>query len=925
MRNLAVRNLIWMAPALVLAVGCGPGETDLPDPCDGVTCGLNAQCVEGTCECDAGFAGNAEIKCEATDACAGVTCGANASCSAGACRCDAGYEGDPNQGCAQTVVCTESNCNGNGACEVTNGAIACECDEGYAGATCSRCASGFAKEDGKCVASTLCDALECTENGSCVVDGNVASCECAEGWAGELCDGCAEGYSLDGTECVKDPDDSKWEDCKDVAPDNATSTVEQVLVTYDEGTGEWSEPAACEWECDEDFDEDAGECVDTRTVACDSSAALPPNGEYDTTQDVEITYTSAEGWTAPAACPWTCTGAFVKFENQCVAAPVLDECRLITDKIEGRSDETFVIKGELTVSSGNPALMPGDIHFMDWNSGVFERPVVHVENGLFEAEVTNLPVGSYDFVLRFRPAGTASHVVCGLDGKYGNEPGKAIIAASSTQQIESVRAGTAGKVEGVFVTVVVPDAGDGATRFFVQATPTGPALYVDVASAPGLNPEVGDKMSFAAESVASSPVATVTTMSGFEFSERGTDIGAFVQDLTDASDLVAGLDGYESELVELKGVMTSTFVTGDDFWVTGFRTVRGEEIEVRVAASNFDDAPEGFLDTLDVAIENECEWVLRGPMWRNGDMPQPTFYDEATGFFEPVDFECLTFFGVTRAESTGNTEVTLTFTTQVDPASLADFATKFVFDPPLAVTDASPGADDDTVVLTTASQTGDAYEVTVSGLTDVDGRALRPSWTTAEFGGTCDGSSPVVISQVYGAGGNGGAAYNADFIELFNRGAVDVDLTGWSVQYLGATGSGNWQVTALTGTIPAGGFYLIAQSGGATGADLPTPDDTGTSQMAATAGKVALVHGASALSGACPEDIHVVDFVGYGTTANCFEGAGPTPAPSATHSAVRVLECEPSTSNDTDFASKPVAPRNSEVVEASCANVCVPD
>ena len=48
------------------------------------------------------------------------------------------------------------------------------------------------------------------------------------------------------------------------------------------------------------------------------------------------------------------------------------------------------------------------------------------------------------------------------------------------------------------------------------------------------------------------------------------------------------------------------------------------------------------------------------------------------------------------------------------------------------------------------------------------------------------GASPsggVVISQVYGGGGNAGATYTNDFIELYNQTGTAVDLTGWSVQY----------------------------------------------------------------------------------------------------------------------------------------------
>src|ERR1051326_1621522 len=49
--------------------------------------------------------------------------------------------------------------------------------------------------------------------------------------------------------------------------------------------------------------------------------------------------------------------------------------------------------------------------------------------------------------------------------------------------------------------------------------------------------------------------------------------------------------------------------------------------------------------------------------------------------------------------------------------------------------------------------------------------------------------SNVVISQVYGGGGNSGAPFRNDFIEIFNRGTTTVSLSGWSVQYASSTGS----------------------------------------------------------------------------------------------------------------------------------------
>lgn len=162
-------------------------------------------------------------------------------------------------------------------------------------------------------------------------------------------------------------------------------------------------------------------------------------------------------------------------------------------------------------------------------------------------------------------------------------------------------------------------------------------------------------------------------------------------------------------------------------------------------------------------------------------------------------------------------------------------------------------------------------------------------------------STSVVISEVYGGGGNAGSVYTNDFIELHNRGAGAVDLTGWSVQYASATGT-TWSVTNLTGVMLAPGkHYLIQEAVGAGGTTpLPSPDATGTIAMSATAGKIALVNVVTALSGACPTGAQIIDFVGYGTTANCFEGTGPTPAPSNTTSVNRVAGPD-TDQNATDF------------------------
>ncbi len=179
-------------------------------------------------------------------------------------------------------------------------------------------------------------------------------------------------------------------------------------------------------------------------------------------------------------------------------------------------------------------------------------------------------------------------------------------------------------------------------------------------------------------------------------------------------------------------------------------------------------------------------------------------------------------------------------------------------------------------------------------------------------------SPDIVVSQVYGGGGNSGATYTNDFIELFNRGTSAVNITGWSVQYASATGT-TWQVTALSGVLSPGQYYLVQEAAGAGGTTpLPTPDALGSIAMSATAGKVALVTNSTALSGACPT---AYDLVGFGT-ANCFEGSAATAALSNTTAASRNSNgCADTDDNVGDFAVGAPLPRNTATPVFICAPV----
>ncbi|HXM57931.1 MAG TPA: PKD domain-containing protein [Candidatus Dormibacteraeota bacterium] len=194
-------------------------------------------------------------------------------------------------------------------------------------------------------------------------------------------------------------------------------------------------------------------------------------------------------------------------------------------------------------------------------------------------------------------------------------------------------------------------------------------------------------------------------------------------------------------------------------------------------------------------------------------------------------------------------------------------------------------------------------------------------------------SDGVVISQVYGGGGNSGAPLQNDFVELFNRGAAPVSLAGWSLQYASATGTGTLganagQLTELTGSLAPGQYLLVQEGAGAgNGSPLPAPDVTdGTPiAMSATAGKVALVNTTTPLacnggSTPCPPAAlaTIVDLVGYGG-ADFFEGAAPAPALSNTTAAVRRDGgCQDTDGNGADFAAAAPTPRTT----ASAVHTC---
>lgn len=177
----------------------------------------------------------------------------------------------------------------------------------------------------------------------------------------------------------------------------------------------------------------------------------------------------------------------------------------------------------------------------------------------------------------------------------------------------------------------------------------------------------------------------------------------------------------------------------------------------------------------------------------------------------------------------------------------------------------------------------------------------------------------VLISQVYGGGGNSGATLQHDFIEIFNSGGAAVSIGGWSVQYSSANGT-TWQFTTIpAGTsLAPGKYYLVRQAMGSGGTVPVDADLVGTIAMSGTNGKVALSSASTALSGNAPTGGTVQDIVSYGSSTPT-EGT-PTAALSNTTAAVRKAGgCTDTNNNANDFSIEAPSPRNSAVAaNTSC-------
>lgn len=229
---------------------------------------------------------------------------------------------------------------------------------------------------------------------------------------------------------------------------------------------------------------------------------------------------------------------------------------------------------------------------------------------------------------------------------------------------------------------------------------------------------------------------------------QGFDVTTLSQDVTTATDLVTGIDNYDSELVDVTGTIATFSSSGG-----GFEKAQLTTTGMAASAMFVVRVPSALRDAMDMA--STCTVTLQ-------DTPVGRFNAETQlAAFTASD---VTLAGcpaptVVSAIGLSATEVEITFSRRVAPASVMADGSQFTFDNNLVASAATVSGR--TVTVTTGAQAvGTTYTVSVAtSVTDLLGTALGTPNTAAFFG--FEAPASVKINEV-----NANLATGCDLIEL---------------------------------------------------------------------------------------------------------------------------------------------------------------
>jgi hypothetical protein len=301
--------------------------------------------------------------------------------------------------------------------------------------------------------------------------------------------------------------------------------------------------------------------------------------------------------------------------------------------------------------------------------------------------------------------------------------------ASISAQIAAVRAAPDGAINQAIdlalVTHVKPPVGGDAAGFFLQAEPSGPALFVAV-PASTLNPEpvAGDRVSLLATQKATvNGMVHVMAVTNFLRNGTGESVEPMRTNVTNI-DLPAAVDTYESELISITGTPQSAFTpSGTGYVATTLSTTgsaNNSNLQLRLSAR--------IQDDLDVA--RNCNVTVRTPLWRSDAQAQASAWSP-----QDLTLHSCPAPTVLGALSASRNSVIIQLDRRIDASTVQANASQFTFTNGLTATSATVQGRE-IRLFTSVQNSTQSYRVTLAtSIRDTLGTPIDSTARSATFVG----------------------------------------------------------------------------------------------------------------------------------------------------------------------------------------------
>ncbi len=481
-----------------------------------------------------------------------------------------------------------------------------------------------------------------------------------------------------------------------------------------------------------------------------TTTANPPGGTYDTAQNVTLTCNDGAG-SGCRATYYTTNGSQPTRSSNVYSAPIRVDRPLMLrfasedmeSNLEFARSETYTFTSDVSppTTTANPpagvyqAAQNVTLTCNDGAGGSGCGPTYYTTNG--STPTTSSPQYTTPIsltsqtTLRFFSVDQRGNTEAVQSATYFI--GQA--ASDTSAQIAAVRAAPDGAmnraIDLALVTYAKPPVGDPA-GFFLQAEPSGPAIFIAVAPNT-LNPipVPGDRVSLAATQKATvNGMVHVTAVSSFLRNGTGESVEPMRANVTSV-DLPAAVSNYESELIAITGTLPGTFAplgtryVGTTLSTTG--SANNSNLQLRLPASN--------QDQLD--LTRNCNVTVKAPLWRSDAQAQVSAWTH-----QDITIQSCPAPTVLSAVSSGRQSVVIRLDRRIDPASVQSNGSQFTFTNGMVATSAT--VQDREIRLFTSTQNSTlTYTVTLATtLRDTLGTAIDSSARSATFTGF---QSPAVL------------------------------------------------------------------------------------------------------------------------------------------------------------------------------------